>query len=54
MGIEIKTAEQLRAENLTKIKGFKLMDDTYMNAFFNDQPELIQFVLRIIMNKENL
>ncbi len=25
-----------------------------MNAFFNDQPELVQFVLRIIMNKEHL
>ncbi len=54
MEIKVKTAEQLRAENLAKIKSFKLMDDTYMNAFFNSQPELVQFVLRIIMNKEHL
>lgn len=54
MEIEIKTAEQLRAENIAKIESFKLMDDTYMNAFFNEQPELVQFVLRIIMNKEHL
>ncbi|MCM1577460.1 MAG: PD-(D/E)XK nuclease family transposase [Ruminococcus sp.] len=30
------------------------MDDTYMNAFFNEQPELVQFVLRIILNKQSL
>lgn len=30
------------------------MNDTYMNAFFNSQPEPVQFVLRIIMNKEHL
>lgn len=49
-----KTAEQRKAENLAKISEFTLMDDTYMNAFFNGQPELVQFVLRIIMNKEKL
>lgn len=54
MEIKIKTAEQLRAENLAKIQDFKLMDDTYMNAFFNGQIELVQFILRIIMNKEKL
>lgn len=54
MDVDIKTEEQLRAENLAKISGFRLMDDTYMNAFFNGQPELVQFVLRIIMNKEHL
>lgn len=54
MDIEIKTEEQLRAENLAKISEFRLMDDTYMTAFFSDQPELIQFVLRIIMKMDHL
>lgn len=54
MNIDIKTEEQLRSENLAKIADFRLMDDTYMTAFFNEQLELIQFVLRIIMEKEHL
>lgn len=54
MSVELKTREQLREETLAKISEFKLMDDTYMSAFFNDQPELIQFVLRIIMKMDKL
>ncbi|MCM1166926.1 MAG: hypothetical protein NC299_14840 [Lachnospiraceae bacterium] len=54
MSVEIKTAEQLRAENIAKIADSRLIDNTYMNAFFNEQPELMQFVLRIIMQKEDL
>lgn len=54
MGVEVKSREQLREENLAKISKFILMDDTYMTAFFSDQLELTQFVLRIIMNMENL
>lgn len=52
--IKLKTKEQRRAEHLAKIEEFTLLDDTYMNAFFNEQPELVQFVLRIIMGKDNL
>ncbi len=54
MNNALKTKEQRRTENLSKISEFTLMDDTYMNAFFNEQPELVQFVLRIIMNKKTL
>ncbi len=54
MAIRILTPEEERAENLSKIAQFKLTDDTYMNAFFNEQPELVQFVLRIIMGKDKL
>lgn len=50
----LKTKEQRRIEQLSKIEEFTLLDDTYMNAFFNEQPELVQFVLRIIMGKESL
>lgn len=51
---KIKTPEELRKENLAKIVNFKLMDDIFMNAFFNGQRELVQFVLRIILNKKSL
>lgn len=54
MNNALKTREQRKAENLSKISEYTLMDDTYMNAFFNEQPELVQFVLRIIMNKKSL
>lgn len=54
MGVEIKSREQLKAENLAKISKFVLMDDTYMTAFFNEQPVLTQFVLRIIMKMDGL
>lgn len=47
-------SEQLRKELLEKIPEFRLLDDTYMTAFFNGQPELIQLVLRIILNKDDL
>ncbi len=43
-----------REELLAKIPEFTLMDDTYMTTFFKDQPELIRFVLSIILNKDDL
>lgn len=54
MNVEVKTPEQQRAELLAKISEFRLMDDTYMSAFFNGRNDLIQFILRIIMNDEKL
>ena len=54
MSVDVKTREQLREETLAKIPEFKLMDDTYMTAFFNDRLDLIQFVLRIIMGNNKL
>lgn len=54
MNVEVKTPEQQRAEILAKIPDFRLMDDTYMSAFFNGRKDLIQFILRIIMNDEKL
>lgn len=54
MDVEIKAREQLRSENLSKIADFKLMDDTYMTAFFSDRLELTQLVLRIIMKMDGL
>lgn len=54
MSNDLSKEEQLRAKNRERIAGFRLMDDTFMNAFFNDRPELVQFVLRIIMKKSDL
>lgn len=54
MNVEVKTPEQQRADILAKIPDFRLMDDTYMSAFFNGRKDLIQFILRIIMNDEKL
>lgn len=54
MGVEVKSRDQLKEENLAKISKFILMDDTYMTAFFNEQLELTQFILRIIMKKDSL
>ena len=54
MKVEVKTPEQQRAEILAKIPDFRLMDDTYMSAFFNGRKDLIQFILRIIMNDDRL
>ena len=52
--IVLKTPEQQKADILAKIPEFKLMDDTYMSAFFNGRRDLIEFVLRIIMNDDKL
>ena len=54
MSIDVKTPEQLREETLAKIPSFRIMDDTFMTAFFNEKPELAEFVLRIILNMEHL
>ncbi len=43
-----------RKELLEKIREFTLMDDTYMTAFFDGQPELIQLVLHIILDRDDL
>ena len=52
--METKTKEQRHEEYLKKIPEFVLMDDTFMNACFNEQPQLVQTVLRIIMDKPGL
>ena len=54
MSMKIKTADQKRAELLAKIPTFKLMDDTYMNVFFNEQPKLVELLLRILLQKDDL
>lgn len=36
------------------IRSYTLFDDVYMNIFFKDEPEIIQFVLRLILDKPDL
>ncbi|MCM1577619.1 MAG: Rpn family recombination-promoting nuclease/putative transposase [Ruminococcus sp.] len=43
-----------REEMLEKIPEFRLMDDIYMTVFFNGHPELIEFVLNIILKRDDL
>lgn len=54
MPLNLKSPEQRKSEILAKIPTFKLMDDTYMNVFFNEQPELVEFILRILLQKDDL
>ena len=49
-----KTREQLHQEDLLRIRGFRLLDDDFMTACFNDNPECMELVLRIIMGKPDL
>ena len=41
-------------KDLEKIQQFRLMDDDFMTRVFDEDPEAIQFVLRIIMDKTDL
>lgn len=36
------------------VRNATLFDDLYMNVFFKDQPELVQFILRLILDKPDL
>jgi len=49
-----RTKEELYAELMKKIPEFRLMDDTFMTAFFDGQNEIMEFVLKIILKKEDL
>ena len=46
--------EEQRRNNLKKLQEFTLMDDDFMNACFSGYPELTEFVLRIIMKRDDL
>jgi hypothetical protein len=47
----IKTPEQQREELLAKISDFKLMDDTYMSAFFNGRREEMCKIMEDLNNE---
>ena len=49
-----KTAEQVRQENIEKLRRFRLFEDTSMTRLFNENIPCTEFVLRILMNKPDL
>ncbi|MBQ5544458.1 MAG: hypothetical protein IIU00_02185, partial [Clostridia bacterium] len=46
-------AEILQA-NLALIQQFRLIDDTFFAVCFENRPDLMEFVLRIILDKDDL
>ena len=44
----------LTAEFLEEVKNFRLIDDIFFSVFFDNNPENIQYVLRIILDKPDL
>jgi len=54
VGEEIMDKEQQHQEDLQRIRGFRLIDDDFMNACFDDNIEGTELILRIILNKPDL
>lgn len=54
MPIYKKTKEQKQQENLDRIKNFRLLDDDFMTACFQDNTSGIELVIQIIMNNDDL
>lgn len=52
--IMAKTKEEKQQENLERIKNFRLLDDDFMTACFQDNIEGIELVIQIIMNNKDL
>ena len=46
--------EQQHQEDLQRIQGFRLIDDDFMNACFDDNIEGTELILRIILGKPDL
>ena len=42
------------AKNLEALKKLRLIDDTFFSAFFDDNAEDVQYILRIILGKPDL
>ena len=46
--------EQQHQEDLQRIRGFRLIDDDFMNACFDDNIECTELILRIILKKPDI
>lgn len=46
--------EALHEQDLQRLRGFRLMDDDFLSAFFRDNIEDTEFILRIILDKPAL
>ena len=54
LGDKIMDKEQQHQEDLQRIQGFRLIDDDFMNACFDDNIEGTELILRIILGKPDL
>ncbi len=54
VGDKIMDKEQQHQEDLQRIRGFRLIDDDFMNACFDENIEGTELILRIILNKPDL
>lgn len=46
--------ERLHQEDLQRIRGFRLIDDDFMNACFDDNIKATELLLRIILNRSDI
>ena len=46
--------EQQHEEDLQRIRGFRLIDDDFMNACFDNNIEDTELILRIILNRPDI
>ena len=46
--------EQQHEEDLQRIRGFRLIDDVFMNACFDNNIEDTELILRIILNRPDI
>ena len=46
--------EQLHEEDLQRLREFRLMDDEFLTKCFEDSPESVELVLRIVLEKPDL
>ena len=46
--------EQQHQEDLQRIRGFRLIDDDFLNACFDDNIECTELILRIILGKPDI
>ncbi len=52
--IEQEMREKQHQEDLQRIRGFRLMDDDFMNACFDGYNEGVELILRIILDKPDI
>ncbi len=46
--------ERLHQEDLQRIRGFRLIDDDFMNACFDNNIEATELILRIILGRDDI
>lgn len=46
--------EQRHKEDLQRLRGFRLLDDDFMTKCFEGNPESIELVLQIVLDKQEL